>query len=179
MRFFNWIFKITLGGIIFFTGVLNAQGWLVVGEWANNAIAIIPGIGLLSRLPLVGGWFQLAVGGLGMLMGICLWAAVQWIQVAPMLYADSSRLRELRTWAYVLEIIVCFARFSPYEGGYELFWDDFAAGALDLELFVWPNIGMACLSIILFELVIALGIEISKIVSTRRLPGKDGGGNAW
>ena len=62
MVIFAWIFRLILGGCVFFTAVLNAQGWLVVGDWANGAISIIPGLGLLSRLPLVGGWFQLAVG---------------------------------------------------------------------------------------------------------------------
>lgn len=171
MVIFAWIFRLILGGCVFFTAVLNAQGWLVVGDWANGAISIIPGLGLLSRLPLVGGWFQLAVGGLGMLIGVCLWAAVQWIQIAPMLVSQNERLREFRVWAYVLEITVCFARFSPYEGGYQLFWEDLWAGALDLDLFLWPNIGMAILSIVLFELVVAVGIEISKILGVYRLPG--------
>ena len=106
-----------------------------------------------------------------MLIGVCLWAAVQWIQIAPMLVSQNERLREFRVWAYVLEITVCFARFSPYEGGYQLFWEDLWAGALDLDLFLWPNIGMAVLSIVLFELVVAVGIEISKILGVYRLPG--------
>ena len=171
MIIFAWIFRLILGGCIFFTAMLNAQGWLVVGDWANGAISIIPGLGLLSKIPLIGGWFQLAVGALGTLIGICLWAAVQWVQVAPMLVSNSEKLKEYRTWAYVLEIAVCFARFSPYEGGYQLFWEDLFSGALDLDLFLWQNIGMACLSIVLFELVVAVGLEISKIVGLYITPG--------
>lgn len=168
MSIFAWIFRLILGGCIFFTAVLNMQGWLVVGEWANNAITIIPGIDLLASVPLIGGWVRLGVGALGSIVGVCLWAAVQWIQVAPMLHGRSQRLKDFRVWAYVLEILVCFARFSPYEGGYQMFWEDLWAGGLDLDLFIWPNIGMACLSIILFELVFATGIEILKILGSYR-----------
>lgn len=169
MFIFKWFFQLILGGCIFFTAVLNAQGWLVVGEWANAAITVIPGLGLLSKIPFIGGWFQMAVGALGMLIGVCLWAAIQWVQVAPMLIEGSQRLKDYRAWAYVLEIAVCFARFTPYEGGYSLFWEDLASNSLDLDLFLWPNIGMAVLSIVLFELVFGVGIEISKILGVRPL----------
>ena len=179
MILFAWIFRLILGGCIFFTAVLNMQGWLVVGEWANNAISVIPGLGLLSQIPFIGGWFQLLVGALGAVIGVCLWAAVQWAQIAPMLYGENNRLQEFRTWAYVLEILVCFAWFSPYEGGYQVFWEDLWAGALDLDLFIWPNIGMACLSIILFELVVAVGIEIAKILHVYHLPGQRISTDGW
>lgn len=170
MVIFAWIFRLILGGGIFFTAVLNAQGWLVVGEWASEAIVIIPGLGLLSQIPLVGGWFQLAAGAVGLLMGVCLWAAVQWVQVAPMLIPQDDHLNGFRTKAYILEILVCFARFSPYDGGYQVFWEDLVAGALDLDLFLWPNIGMAILSIVLFEGIVYIGLKISQILGVQTLP---------
>ena len=49
MVIFAWIFRLILGGCVFFTAVLNAQGWLVVGDWANGAISIIPGLGHLRQ----------------------------------------------------------------------------------------------------------------------------------
>lgn len=152
---FNLVFWLGVG----ITGVLNAQGWLVVGEWVNRSIEVIPMIGLLTKIPWVGGWFLMLTGAVGSIVGFALWAGIQWVQVAPM-FVSNQKISDLRVWAYVLEIIVCFARFSPYQGGYPAFWSDLLAGMLDIDLFIFENIMMAVLSIVLFELIIATGIEV-------------------
>lgn len=155
-------FFLLAGAAVAIAASYNLQPWLVIGFDIAQQIQWLPGLGLLSRIPWIGGWFLLAAGALGQITGVVLWAWVQVVQVAPMLQPLArkewlSELRKYRAGAYVLEGFALLLRFPPYVGGYDAFWFDFARW--DWALIDWANLGRCAAAVLAFEFIVAFLIK--------------------
>ena len=83
--------KLCATALIGYLMLLNSQPWLKFGAMSADAIAYIPFLGMLIKIPFLGGWIQLAAANLGAIFGLATWGVIQFLECLPMAF-DRDRV---------------------------------------------------------------------------------------
>jgi hypothetical protein len=156
--------------------LLNVQPWIAVAKSAAKHISVVPYF-LLEWIPFIGrdlaeGARALIQPNITALMGITLWAVTQSIEVTPILahFTDweppvwlRNKLSLFRALSYMLELIVCFLQYPPYQGGIEAFYADM--GRWDFALIDFNN--MVLFVIALFGVEASVWIALTILQALR------------
>lgn len=158
-------FWVAAGLAVWIAISLNVQPWIEgFGKMVANNITVVPGLGLLSKLPLIGGWFLLASKSLGQIIGLVAWFWIQVCQVAPMFMATwacpqwLADLRRYRTIAYTLEIAMTAIFFPPFVGGWD--WAMLPSLIGDASAIDWPNVALMISTILSFEMTVGFLLKM-------------------
>jgi hypothetical protein len=73
-----------------------------------------------------------------------------------------KRAATLAIVAYLIDTVLCFLRFPPYQGGVLAFWDDVQLGVQSIESVDWPNLTSAIATLFGFELILTFAIWIAQ-----------------
>lgn len=73
-----------------------------------------------------------------------------------------KRASTLAVVAYLIDAVLCFLRFPPYQGGVLSFWEDVQLGVQSLESVDWPNLTSAIATLFGFELILTFAIWIAQ-----------------
>ncbi|NEQ64525.1 MAG: hypothetical protein F6K21_03285 [Symploca sp. SIO2D2] len=155
-----------IGLVILF--LLNLQPWLEVGKNISEGITIIPFQSSLIAIPFVGGWMKWAIAELTMIVGVFLCVAVQLVQIMPVFVRKAYSYKSVKiasATAYIVEFLVVFLRFPPYQS-LEDFWLDLFKW--DLYLVDWNNLIMFTITIFGFEGLVVVSLKLLDAVTNRR-----------
>ena len=85
--------------------VLNAQPYILASSSLFGDVVVIPGVDLLARLPGVAPIFALMGMVLPPMLGVVVWAVLQFLQCIPLFMADPQMLRKqiyaARDWSQI------------------------------------------------------------------------------
>ncbi|HEY9645056.1 MAG TPA: hypothetical protein V6C88_01735 [Chroococcidiopsis sp.] len=73
-----------------------------------------------------------------------------------------KRAATLAIVAYLVDTVLCFLRFPPYQGGVLGFWDDVQLGVQSLDSVDWANLTSAIATLFGFELILTFAIWIAQ-----------------
>ncbi len=90
IRFGRLSFWVLIGVV----AVLNVQPWIGVAKYMVDVITLIPFQNFLLALPLIGSVLKFLLDNLTSLFAIALWSGTQFLQVLPIIYADSDRIHQ-------------------------------------------------------------------------------------
>ncbi len=149
------IAKILIWLTIGFVGLLNVQPWIELAKQIAKELTNIPFLDDLVRIPFLGGWIELVFINIVALLGIVLWAIVQFIEILPKLVEKPTEEAYRNRWiAYGFEAIICFLRFPPYQGGVQALLEDFPNW--DSSLILWWTLVLFLVTMFSFEMVFDL-----------------------
>lgn len=129
--------------------LLNIQPWTDIGSAIANEIKVIPLVGAISSLPLIGG----LVGGfvdqiltwvlftMDDIFSIVVWGIIQYAQLMMWFFDGSGWISAA---AYVVEFIMTLFKYEIYGSGFEDFLQDF--GIWDLGSWNWFQLIMSVFS---------------------------------
>jgi hypothetical protein len=84
-----------------------------------------------------------------------------------------KRAGTLAIVAYLVDTVLCFLRFPPYQGGVLGFWNDVQMGVQTLDSVDWANLTSAIATLFGFELILTFAIWIAQgmaLFNRRRTP---------
>lgn len=168
------IFKVTVWSILLLICWFNLQPWLQVGVWMASQGIIFPFEDTVIDWFIIGPFVSWLVNQVDTVFAIALWLIVQTLQVMALLAddegvmaafsklfsglpwskwvaANSKQLQKLGWCSYLLEAFVCLLAYPPYGDGIGDLVADLTDWALDPYLWLWGQLSLFAVTILLFE----------------------------